>query len=151
MGSYSPEAWARLGDLLAARRVHIDPRYRHLKVFVDEVGLDGINLKLLSEIENAKRDNYRPATLALIEHAYQWEPGSIRAVLEGGDPVPAAVTVRRPAQQADDMDLWVAEIRELVEGVPAADRDRALAAGVAALKAVLRSMARDRSPEDRSL
>lgn len=145
MGSYSPEAWARLGELLAARRVHIDPRYRHLKVFVDEVGLDGVNLKLLSEIENGKRDNYRPATLALIEQAYQWEPGSIRAVLEGGDPVPATVTVRRPARPAEDAELWIAEIRELIEDVPAPDRDRALAAGVAALKAVLRSMAGERS------
>jgi hypothetical protein len=79
--------WARLGELLRQRRVEMDPRWRDLTLFAGERGL---NWRLAWDIEENRRTSYRPITLSAIEVAYGWQPGSIRAVLAGGDPVQAA-------------------------------------------------------------
>lgn len=44
--------------------------------------------RLINEIENARRESYSPATLLSLDSVLSWEPGSCKAVLNGGDPEP---------------------------------------------------------------
>lgn len=80
-------AWQRLGDLLVARRIELNPRWRNRTRFAEEVGL---HWRMLFDIEKAKRQSFPDETLMAIEVAYRWQYGSIEAVLNGGDPVPLA-------------------------------------------------------------
>jgi hypothetical protein len=76
--------WDRLGKLLTERRKEMDPRWDDLTLFTRERGLDW---RMAWDLENNRRVNYRPLTLAGVEVAYGWEKGSISRVLAGGDPV----------------------------------------------------------------
>ena len=76
--------WERLGRLLTARRIELGFPVR--SKFADARNLT--HSRTVSDIENAKRDNFEPATLALVEQLYEWAPGSIDAVLHGGEPSP---------------------------------------------------------------
>lgn len=73
--------WAALGRAATRRRVELG--YHTVVAFSTVVGL---STKTLGEVENAKRDSYDPATLARIEQALEWAPGSIHEVLAGGEP-----------------------------------------------------------------
>jgi hypothetical protein len=93
-------AWARLGRLLMERRARLNPRWTVRKAFAADVGL---NAGLIRDIETAQRDTYTPATLAAVETAYRYAPGSIANVLEGGDPIELAeppTTATAPAPPA---------------------------------------------------
>lgn len=81
--------WRRLAKLLADQRGRIEPNARK---FADQSGL---NYRLVWDLENAARTNYRPATLTSVEDAYGWEHGSIRLVLDGGEPVAKSVEIAR--------------------------------------------------------
>lgn len=81
--------WERLGELLTRRRVDLDPRFQNRTVFAEERGL---NYRLAYDIEEAKRSNFRPATLAAIASAYAVTAESVSAVLRGDgelEPLPA--------------------------------------------------------------
>ena len=84
--------WDRLGKLLEQRRVEMNPRYRDLTLFAQERGL---NWRLAWDIEKNRRTSYRDLTLSAIEVGYGWAAGSIRRVLDGGEPELAA----RPAPE----------------------------------------------------
>lgn len=77
--------WARLGRLLTQRRGQLGSEYLNRQKFCQ---ITGLNERLVSDLENARRDGYRPATKAAVEQAYQWASGSIEKVLAGGDPTP---------------------------------------------------------------
>jgi hypothetical protein len=80
------EAWVRLGDYLLARRVELSDSSRRI-VFLrqrDAVKFD----RIASDLEGHVRDDYDPGTLAKAELVYGWKPGSVRAVLAGGEPTP---------------------------------------------------------------
>jgi hypothetical protein len=89
------DARERLGRLLVQRRISLAPRYRVRTLFADDVGL---HWRLLHDLERNKRSNFTDETLAAVEVAYRWKPGSIARVLAGGDPEPmtAAAEVARP-------------------------------------------------------
>jgi hypothetical protein len=73
--------WIRLGELLAARRVELDPAYFDRGVFAR---VRDINLKLTQDIENNARENFTPLTLRdKIAPAYGVEFASIQDVLNG--------------------------------------------------------------------
>lgn len=78
--------WKRLGEMLTARRIELDPRNQNRRRFADRVG---INYRVLFDIEQGKRANYGPNMLAAVERAYAWKAGSIEQVLDGGYPQPA--------------------------------------------------------------
>lgn len=82
--SNETEDWQRLGRLLIARRVNLGHPVR--SKFVKAKGLT--HGRTISDVENAKRTNFEPATRALIEQLYEWRPGSLNAVLAGGEPIP---------------------------------------------------------------
>jgi hypothetical protein len=100
-------SWERLGDLLEHRRVQLNPRYANLTLFAEERGID---YRMAWDAEHARRTNYRRPTLTAIEVAYGWKPGSIRSVLDGGDPAPAPGSPgspeidSRPAMVRDNWD-----------------------------------------------
>jgi hypothetical protein len=77
--------WERVGEMLQRQRVQLDPRYRNRALFSTE---RRINYRLCLDIETGARENYGIATLAHIELAYGWRPGSIAAALLGGRPAP---------------------------------------------------------------
>lgn len=91
--------WERLGRMLQVQRVMSDPRYRNRSLFSRE---RGINYRLCQDIETSARQDYGDATKIHIELAYGWKPGSIDAVLAGGEPALMALT---PAERSDVEDF----------------------------------------------
>lgn len=123
------EAWRRLADYVRSRRVEVGFRStRQLAIAVD------ITEKTIGKLERGQPVN--TSTLAAVEAALQWSPGSAAAVLAGGEPTPrrAAPDASVPAtagsstalrrildatpQELVDMRAAYAEL----EGAAAADR-----------------------------
>ena len=101
-------AWARLGRLLAERRVQISPRYANRRLFAADREM---NWRTLHDIELAKRDNFRPDTMRAFEAAYMLVPGSLDRTLADGEleplPPPRAAApepapARRDGEPQDD-------------------------------------------------
>jgi hypothetical protein len=90
----SPDAsltgWKRLGELLTLRRVELDLRYQNRTTFSTERGLD---YRLVYDIEEHRRPNFRTTTLAGIAAAYAVTFDSLLAVLRDPsaslEPLPA--------------------------------------------------------------
>lgn len=99
------EHWQRLGELLIAARVA--KGFTKRAEWQRHLGLS--HGRTLFDIENAKRRNFDPSTIAFIEHAYGWRPGSIRAVLAGGEPT---VTEQNSEPQPEVDRLPVGRARE---------------------------------------
>jgi hypothetical protein len=109
------DPWVRLGQLLVARRVELG--YRTRAAFARHHGLS--HDRGISAIENAERKNFSPATIASLELQYEWEPGSIEAVLGGGDPRPRGTAVsdnRQTLKDYSDSELLLELARRLTEG-----------------------------------
>ena len=115
----SADAWARLGELLVQRRIEIAPRYRERTVFAEDVG---IHWRMLHDIERAKRKSFTPETLAAIEVAYRWRPGSVARVLAGGDPLPIAGAPPAAPVDIPEDDPVLEYVRSL-PGLSPQDRD----------------------------
>lgn len=73
------EDWARLAAYVRGRRN--DQGWPTIKAFAEATGLTA---HTLSGVENGRR--VRPNTLAIIENALSWKPGSCAAILDGGEP-----------------------------------------------------------------
>jgi transcriptional regulator with XRE-family HTH domain len=107
----SGEDWRRLADAVVARRVEMGMRTR--QALAEALQMSARNL---GDIEKARRTSYDPATLARLEQVLRWEPGSVDAVLAGGDPKPAlemrqqdlAVDPRSLERYGDDLELMAA-------------------------------------------
>ncbi len=56
--------------------------------------------RTVSAIENNERPSYSRATLAKLEQGLRWTPGSVDAVLAGGDPEPIELATASPPQPA---------------------------------------------------
>lgn len=65
-----------------SRRVQLGMRTRG--ALADKAG---VSERLLGDIEKGRRGNYDQVTLVAVERALEWETGSIRAVLGGGEPI----------------------------------------------------------------
>lgn len=75
MASTPPdESWQRLGRALIARRVDLNPKYKSREAFARATGMD---YRVLFDIENARRTNFGPTTIARIERAYRLAGGSM--------------------------------------------------------------------------
>lgn len=77
----------RLGKLLVQARFEMNPDWRNRRLFAEE---QGINYRLVQDIETDARQNFDETTKMFIETKYGWALGSIDRVLAGGDPVKAA-------------------------------------------------------------
>lgn len=73
-------AWERLAS-------HILERRKALKVTQQDVrAAGGPSTATMRLLEGAHQDNYQPRILAQLERGLRWEPGSVRAILAGGEP-----------------------------------------------------------------
>lgn len=89
MDTYSSEAWQRLGRMLERRRGELGYGFRQRGRFVEERGGQMISVKTISRLENGERDSYPESTVGTVEALYQWSPGSVESVLNGGEPNPS--------------------------------------------------------------
>jgi len=80
------EAWQRLATKLIERRASLRSDWSERTIFARDTGL---SYRSISDLETARRDNYKASWLVKVERAYQWEPGSIQRILGGGDAIPA--------------------------------------------------------------
>jgi hypothetical protein len=109
----------RLGQLLIRKRLDLDPRYRNRQVFADE---RGVEYRIVSDIETARRENFQAVTIAELEHAYALAPGAIGRFIDRGgelEPAPAvadlaaAAASRRREQDADpELAPFLQSVRE---------------------------------------
>lgn len=130
-----PMGWQRLSRLLVERRLELG--YAKRAPFARANGLS--HDRVLFDLENARRDNYDPATLALVEQIYRWRRGSIEAVREGGDPTPVDDSNAEPLPAFGVSPLDVhdeREVRQLLAQIEAQIAD-ALRAEAEALRAMV--------------
>lgn len=78
--------WQRLGAYLIHRR--LDLGYRKRSVFQASVAVSPGERRTILDVETGNRSSFHPGTIAWLEHIYRWRPGSVAAVLAGGDPEP---------------------------------------------------------------
>lgn len=71
--------WSRLGRYLVSRRVELGYERQ-----ADLAGAAGVALRTVGTIERG--DRVRATTLAKIEQALGWKPGSADKILRGGEP-----------------------------------------------------------------
>lgn len=90
------DGWQRLGARVAAERG------RHWRSRAAFARAAGVSRRVLDDVEKGRRDNYSEATLAAIEAALGWAPGSAMRVVQGGK-------VRRDADPVlvRLLDVWV--------------------------------------------
>jgi transcriptional regulator with XRE-family HTH domain len=75
--------WQRLGRIIVDRRIELGYRRR------EDLGATlGVSIRTLGDIETGRRDRYHANTIGSLENALQWAPGSINAILAGGEPAP---------------------------------------------------------------
>lgn len=78
----------------------------------------GIGKRTVSDLERGARANYSPDTLAAVEAALGWSPGTVRVVLAGRrpdvDPDLARVVAMWPRMSSRDRRIVVAVVDALV-------------------------------------
>jgi hypothetical protein len=122
------ESWRRLGELLTRRRIELG--YRSRPSFVAARGLS--HGRIVSDLETGARSNYDLAPLMEYEIAYHWQPGSIGAVLAGGEPRPAdSSDPVGPAPQ--DGGVLLSLPSDAFADLTDAEREEAIAIGKAAI------------------
>ena len=121
------DAWQRLGELLQLRRAELG--YKRRPAFVKE---RGINIRLVTDIENAYRPNtFLTPTLREIAQAYRVTYDSMVAVILGHDdelipaaPAPLPVPGEPPGWMASDENLTATGENRTEANRPYADRIR---------------------------
>ena len=116
-------AWESLAEHILNRRIQLG--YYKRPAFAEA---SGISLRTLSDLENARRENYDRNTVAAIEHTLRWAPGSINAILEGGEPTdatadptpPSAAPTARAASAGDEALIRVMRSPDLTDTQKAA-------------------------------
>lgn len=91
MDTHDSESWLRLGRVLERRRGELGYGFRQRARFVRERGGGRISVKTISRLEKGERGSYPESTIGTIEAMYRWSPGSVEAVLMGGEPNPILV------------------------------------------------------------
>jgi hypothetical protein len=91
IGFMDAHALDRLGHHIVSRRVALG--YRNRTDFAKSLQF---TVRTLSDIENGVR-KASPGTYAMLENKLAWAPGSIDAILGGGEPKELVVKLRRPA------------------------------------------------------
>ena len=90
--------------------------HRQRGTFLRDSGVS-LSDKTIARLERGERDSYPDATISMIEKIYHWKPGSVEAVLRGGEPA-LAETQREPARRYADSRLQrIWEITDLPESV----------------------------------
>lgn len=77
----SPER-KQLGEILAARRAQISPRYSKREAFIRDRGR-GLSPSTFADVETRARTTFEPATIIALELIYMLPPGWLAAALNG--------------------------------------------------------------------
>lgn len=77
------EDWRRLATYVNKRRHLLGLTQQDIR------SLGGPSTATMRLIEGALQDSYRPMVLSSLEKALRWAPGSIEAILAGGEPTPS--------------------------------------------------------------
>jgi transcriptional regulator with XRE-family HTH domain len=103
----SVDEWKRAGEKIIARRIALG-----MTTTTALAQRTGLSARMLGDIENARRQNFAKPTIAQIEHALEWAPGSIDSILSGGDPTPLHGEQAAPvvSEQTDEL----ARVRHIV-------------------------------------
>lgn len=80
--AWAPDDWKRLGKQLVARRVDLENAWSNRRRFTDD---NGVDYRVVYDIEKARRDNFSPSMIRRLEKAYKLRAGAIAAVLDGED------------------------------------------------------------------
>ncbi|MFI2230913.1 Scr1 family TA system antitoxin-like transcriptional regulator [Nocardia testacea] len=79
----SDEDWGRFAEYAVARRQELGMATRHALAQAT-----GLSYRLLGDLERGVRRGVSDGTLAIVEQALAWLPGSAREILRGGEPAP---------------------------------------------------------------
>jgi hypothetical protein len=71
-------SWQQVADAVVTRRVELGMRTRR-----QLAEKSGLTVKTLGEIERNERTSYDRSTLAVVERALNWTPGTIHAIATG--------------------------------------------------------------------
>lgn len=85
---YTPDDYRRAGRRLLGARVLRDRRWRTRGTYAEDIG---ISVRTVADVETGrigKRRDWDPGTIAILERAVGWAPGSYDAVLAGREPTP---------------------------------------------------------------
>lgn len=82
--------------------------------------------RTLSDLENERRTNFDAATIAQVEQVYRWESGSVRAILDGGEPTELSGEIVVPEDH--DGGVLLDMPPEVLEGLTPAERDEVITA-----------------------
>lgn len=94
--------WARLGNHVTARRVALGMNsVRALSAATKKISPRGISERSLGKLENGRGVPYR-STLAMVEMALGWAPGSAQDILGGGEPTEVKPADDRPQLVIDN-------------------------------------------------
>jgi len=120
----SGKDWNALAQAIKRRRVNLG--YQRQKSLADRLPFGA---RLLGELENGRRDTYDAATIAALENALLWGPGSTEAILDGGRPyelpIPTPGLTPLAAKGAAELVAEINErITELARRVPPEVRPR---------------------------
>ena len=115
--TYPPEAWARLGLKARQRRISLGMNQP------DVSAAGGPSTGVVSKIENAKQTSYEDRVLFQLERALQWQPGSARDILDGGEP---RAVGELPSLQAETRGIVAAPAETGEEDSPITPQLRAL-------------------------
>lgn len=76
------EDWLRVAQHVVDRRAALGLRQ------ADLAAAGKISVASVQDVEGGAKTRYRPTTLGGIERGLRWKPGSIKAILAGGEPSP---------------------------------------------------------------
>ncbi|GAA3027751.1 hypothetical protein [Streptosporangium longisporum] len=91
---HTPEDWARLGRQVRQRRQQLDMTQQGL------AAAGAPSVTVISKIEGARPGPYDGKIIVRLERALQWAPGSIDAILNGGEPSPVDKDATSPLEIA---------------------------------------------------
>ena len=111
MTDHDTPDWVRLGTYVVSRR--IDLGYKKRPALTE---VSGISTRILGDIETGRRGNFDRTTIAALEKALGWEPGSALRIAAGGEPV--LRDARRPHEESDEV------VRRVAAADIPADRKR---------------------------
>jgi transcriptional regulator with XRE-family HTH domain len=94
--------WTRLGQFVRERRARRG--FKTQRALADAME---VTSKVVNNIELGKKRGYSPATIAALELMLGWDSGSVRSVLEGGEPhLTPTLQPRRVNERRPEEDLW---------------------------------------------
>lgn len=92
--------WQRLGKYVVARREELGFKQRG-----DIASAVGVSTRVMSDIENGRRGNFDPVTVAALERVLGWETGSASRVATGGEPRLRSQPARTDQPTSDEIEM----------------------------------------------